>query len=150
MGGRLMGIFSRISSAFSSTREEKYNPQYSGTPLLYNTPQQKRMEKNYRNFARKRYQDNETAYKCITYIARNGSAIQPILYQDAAMEDTIDTHPVLDLLKKPNNEQSGVAYREALLSYKLLSGNAFQYVLRANPNQPPNELWPLRPDQVKI
>ena len=145
-----MGIFSRIASAFSPSREEKYNPQYSGTPYIYNTPQEKRMEKNYRNFAREGYQDNDTVYKCISYIARNGSAIQPILYQDQTMEETIDTHPVLDLLKKPNNEQSGVAYREALLSYKLLSGNAFQYVLRASPNQSPNELWPLRPDQTKI
>jgi HK97 family phage portal protein len=145
-----MNIFSRFASAFSSPKEEKFNPAYSGTPYIYNTPQEKRMEKNYRNFAREGYQDNDTVYKCISYIARNGSAIQPILYQDQTMEKTIDSHPILDLLKKPNNEQSGVAYREALLSYKLLAGNAFQYVLRANPNQPPNELWPLRPDQTKI
>ena len=145
-----MSIFSRISSAFSSPKEEKFNPVYSGTPYIYNTPQEKRMEKNYRNFAREGYQDNDTVYKCISYIARNGSAIQPILYKDATMEKEIDSHPVLDLLKKPNNENSGVAYREALISYKLLSGNAFQYVLRANPNQPPNEMWTLRPDQTKI
>lgn len=145
-----MSIFSRIASAFSPSREEKFNPEYSGTPFLYNTPQEKRMEKNFRNFAREGYQDNDTVYKCISYIARNGSAIQPILYQDETMEKTIDAHPVLDILKKPNNEQSGVAYREALLSYKLLSGNAFQYVLRANPNQAPSELWTLRPDQTKI
>ena len=145
-----MSIFSRISSAFSSSREEKYNPQYSGTPFLYNTPQEKRMEKNYRNFAREGYQDNDTVYKCISYIARNGAAIQPILYQDQSMEKTIESHAVLNLLKKPNNEQSGVSYREAVISYRLLSGNEFQYVLRAYPNQPPNELWTLRPDQVKI
>jgi HK97 family phage portal protein len=145
-----MGIFSRIASAFSSPKEEKFNPTYSGTPYIYNTPQEKRMEKNYRNFAREGYQDNDTIYKCISYIARNGSAIQPILYKDETMEKTIDSHPVLDLLKKPNNEQSGVAYREALISYKLLSGNAFQYVLRTNSNQPPNEMWTLRPDQTKI
>lgn len=145
-----MGIFSRIASAFAPAKEEKFNPAYSGTQYIYNTPQEKRMDKNYRNFAREGYQDNDTVYKCISYIARNGSAILPILYKDANMEEKIDSHPVLDILKNPNNEQSGVAYREALLSYKLLSGNAFQYVLRANSNQSPNELWTLRPDQTKV
>ena len=143
-----MGIIDRFLP-FIRQRETKMNPAYEGMIGYSNMPKPIRMDDNYRALAKEGYQ-NDTVYKCVSYIARNGGTIPPKLYKDASMQDEITEHPLLDLLNHPNNEKSGVKYREEVLSYKLLSGNSFQYAIRLNRAGPPAELWPLRPDLVEI
>ena len=57
---------------------------------------------------------------------------------------------MLDKLKRPNVEQSGVAYRKAVLGYYLVAGNSYQYAIRKGTQGPPDELWTLQPDKVEI
>src|SRR6266567_3325869 len=109
-----MGIRQRIS-AFFNPSEVKVNPAYMGMIGYSDTPKPVSMPKNYRAYAKQGYQDSDTLYKCISYIARNGAAIPPVLYSDATKKKKIEKHAVLDLLNRPNNEQSGVAYREACM-----------------------------------
>ncbi len=151
--GRMVHVVSlkqRFHAFFNPThtdwQEQKANPAYSGLVAYGNAPQPVTMPRNYRSFAKEGYTDN-TVWKCVGYISRNGGSIPPLLYTDETKQKKIEKHPLLDRLNKPNNEQSGVAYREACLAYKLISGNNFQYAIRAK-NGPPDELWCLRPDRV--
>ena len=143
-----MSLKQRIA-AFISPSRVKINPAYAGMISYMDAPQTLQTPRNYKSFAKEGY-GNDTVYKCVSYISRNGAAIPPKLYTDATMQTEITNHPLLNKLKAPNNEQSGVGYREACLAYKLLSGNNYQYALRAAKVGPPDELWALRPDKVEI
>jgi HK97 family phage portal protein len=136
--------------AFLHPERVKINPAYSGLIQYSDQPKAVTMPKNYKAYAKEGYRGNDTAFKCISYIARNGSAIPPVLYTDHTKQKKIEKHPLLDKLDKPNSEQSGVAYREAALAYKLLSGNSYQYAIRKGKIGAPDELWVLRPDLVSI
>lgn len=138
----------RRSTSLAVVTESKVNPVYQGMITYANTPQPFTMPKNYKAFSKEGYA-NDTVYKCVRYIAGNGAAIPPKLYTDRTKQKEITSHPLLDRLDRPNNEQSGVAYREAVLAYKLLAGNSYQYAIRAK-NGPPDELWTLRPDYMQI
>jgi HK97 family phage portal protein len=107
------------------------------------------MSNNFKTYVKEGYKNSDTLYKCVSYLVRNASAIPPVLFTDDTMTDRYKTHPILDKLKRPNPEQSGVAYREAVLGYKYLAGNSFQYAIRGK-NGMPDELWPLRPDRMEI
>lgn len=142
-------IWTRFASIFQP-REQKMNPMWQGL-IGYNAdhPNPVRMGKSYKSFVNEGYKQVDTLYKVVSYISRNGAAIPPILYTDETKQQRIDKHPLLDKLKRPNPEQSGVAYREAVLGFKLLAGNSFQYAIRAK-GKAPDELWPLRPDRVEL
>lgn len=136
-----------------SARQEKDNPNY----LQYQTydqagrlPQPVTMPKNYQSFAKEGYKGNDTAYKCVSYIARNAASVQFGLYSDRTLKTEIEAHAILDLLDTPNNEQSRADFIEACIGFLLIAGNAFQYSLRLQKNGPPAELWPLRPDLMNI
>ena len=139
-----MNIFSRVASFFT-----KSNPEWNNLTVYSDVPQAIRMSNNFKTYAKEGYKNSDTLYKCVSYLIRNGAAIPPVLYTDETMTKRIEKHPILDKLKRPNPEQSGVAYRESVLGYKYLAGNSFQYAIRAK-NGPPDELWPLRPDRMEI
>src|SRR5579859_3453047 len=134
--------------------EEKANPAFAGIVSYSDLPQPHSMPKNYRSYAQEGYRGCDTLYKCINYIITNGAAIPPILYTDDTKQKEIPSHPLLDKLKRPNIEQSGVAYRKAVLGYFLVAGNSYQYAIRpgkpGSVQGPPDELWTMQPDKVKI
>lgn len=144
-----MSLLDRIAALFTPS-QTKVNPAWQGAISYSDLPQPTRMLRNYKGYVKEGYKQVDTLYKCVSYIARNGAAIEPKLYTDRTCQKEIEKHPLLDKLRKPNNEQSGVAYREAVLGFKLLAGNSFQYAIRPSKNAPPTELWPLRPDRVEI
>lgn len=134
-------------------RQEKVNPLYEGLTIIDGMTQPRTMPKNYRNYAKEGYASNDTLYKVCNFGITNGAAIQPILYTSKAEVGKpngkkIDSHPLLDKLARPNPEQSGVFYRKSVLGYFLISGNAFQYAIRAAKSGPPDELWTLSPELV--
>ena len=53
----------------------------------------------------------------------------------------IPNHPFELLLRRPNPLQSRAEFIEATLSYYDLTGNAFWWMNRPNPQAPPDELW---------
>lgn len=110
------------------------------------------MPKNYRNFAREGYAGNDTLFKVVNFCLINGAAIPPVLYKDQhtlTKGNRIEKHALLDLLKRPNPEESGIFYRKSILGYFLISGNSFQYAIRTSKSGPPGELWTLPPDRVR-
>lgn len=132
---------------------QKANPLYQGMTVIDGMEQPRTMPKNYKNFAREGFASNDTLYKVVNYGITNGAAIQPVLYAKKSEVGKpngkrIDSHAILDKLAQPNPEQSGVFYRKSILGYFLISGNSFQYAIRAAKAGPPDELWTLSPELV--
>lgn len=117
--------------------------------MFADVPQPHSMTRNAKNYAAEGYAGNDTLFKCITYLVQNAAAIPPKLYTDATMQSEITSHPLLDKLARPNVEQDGVTYREAVLGWYFITGNSFQYAIRSGTSGPPDELWVLEATKVK-
>ena len=63
-------------------------------------------------------------------------------------DNELDNHPLISLLARPNPLQSGVEYFHSLVSYLLISGNA--YMIKDKETTAPTELYLLRPDRIHI
>ncbi|MDR3290236.1 MAG: phage portal protein [Rickettsiales bacterium] len=100
-------------------------------------------EKNYEIFAKEGYAKNAIVYKCINLIAKNAANV-PFLLYDKNKNKSIENHPLMQLLKKPNPSQNGVDFFESLYSYKLIAGNVYIQNIKQK------ELYLLRPDRVNI
>lgn len=132
----------------ASFRESKANPAYSGMTILSDMPVPHTMERNTRAYVKEGYGANDTIYKVVNYCITNGAAIPPRLYTNRTMQETIDSHPLLDKLDSPNPEWDGVFYREGILGWYLVTGNSFQYSIRKGTTGPPDELWTLEAQKV--
>ncbi len=100
---------------------------------------------DYSNLAKRGFMGNPIVYRCIRLISETAAAV-PLLSYEGVQE--CDNHPMLGLLRRPNNRQSGKEFMEALIGHLLVSGNA--YVERVRLNDTPKELHLLRPDRVKV
>lgn len=100
---------------------------------------------DYATMARKGYMSNPVVFRCIRLISETASAIPRLIYEDAR---ELDSHPMLDLLARPNPRQAGNELFETLFGHLLVSGNA--YVELVSIDDTPKELHTLRPDRVKV
>ena len=87
---------------------------------------------------------NAVAYRCVRMIAEAAASTPLTVRQDGAFAPE---HPVRRLLDRPNPEQSGPELLEALFGHLQTAGNAY---LEAAGEGPPEELWSLRPDRVRV
>lgn len=91
------------------------------------------------------YRKNAIVYRAVTLIAKSLASVPWLLYQG---DEEVDTHPLLDLLHKPNPLQGGSLLMESLVSSLLLSGNA--YLEAVSGKTAPSELYVLRSDRVRV
>lgn len=111
----------------------------------FNTPQWG--SARYDRLAKEGHNANVWVYACINAIATSSADIPLLLYERKGKEKIeIDEHPLLDLLKKPNEFQSGRELREEWARYLLLSGRSFIEKTQGFSNIA--ELWALRPDWI--
>lgn len=108
--------------------------------------------------AKEGYIENATAYACINCLTTAMAGI-PWKVERKLKNGTrrpYDTHPLLDLLAKPNRSQSGSEYAEAEASYYLIGGNAYTILTgwpvdESRPlTKPPTSLVLAHPSLVKI
>ena len=105
---------------------------------------------NYQSFSNEGYIRNITAHRCIEMRATTTAGIPWHLYKNGNKKKRIDTHPLLDLLKRPNlNESQGMFLRRVVAFYAL-SGNSYIYASRVSRQPEPLELWALRPDRMSV
>lgn len=107
--------------------------------------------RDYKSFADEGYRKNIIAYRAINEVSVSISQIQWLLYvtDNAGNKKEIINHPLKDLLKRPNEEQGGAAFFEAIAGFYQISGNA--YVETVGPdNKEPTELHTLRPDRMQV
>lgn len=91
------------------------------------------------------FTENPVGFRCVKLISEAAAAL-PLVCQDA--ETRYETHPVLDILARPNAAQGRAELLEALYGQLLLTGNA--YVEAVAGVGMPVELHILRSDRVSV
>jgi HK97 family phage portal protein len=109
------------------------------------------MARDYGRFAEEAYIRNVIAHRAVQMVAEGAASVPFALYaiDPEGNRRRITQHPLLKLLARPNPITSGQALRQQLFSYRLIAGNAYLQAV-APRQQPPHELYALRPDRVSI
>jgi len=101
--------------------------------------------RDYAGLARQGFMMNPVVHRSVRMIAEAAAAAPWLLYAGGA---ELERHPALDLLRRPNGRQSGVALMETLYGHLLISGNAYAEMTEAGADA--RELHALRPDRVSV
>ncbi len=101
--------------------------------------------RDYASLARNGFEKNIIAYRCVRMIAE-AAASAPL--KACLSDQVLSDHPLLALLKKPNNEQSGTELLETLYGFLQTSGNG--YLEAVSLDGVLRELHVLRPDRMKV
>ncbi len=89
---------------------------------------------------------NPVAFRAVKMIAEAAAAL-PVLCKDS--ERRYETHPVLELIRRPNPGQGRAELLEALYGFLLLSGNAYVEAVPGS-GAMPGELHVLRSDRMAL
>ena len=107
--------------------------------------------RDYGNLADEGYEKNVIAYRSVTEVARGIASVPWQLFsqgRDKREQITDESHPLLKLLRRPNPLMGAGEFMEAAASFLLIAGNS--YLERVPDNGNPTELYPLRPDRMKV
>ena len=75
---------------------------------------------NLQAYAKEGYAQNPTIYSCISLIA---DAFGSVPLQVKVNDEVQESHPLLDLLERPNPDEGGNEFRTAAASWITLTGN---------------------------
>lgn len=101
--------------------------------------------RDYAALSREGFAKNPIVYRSVRLIGEAAASVPLLLYQGT---DELSEHPLLDLLSRPNAQESGPDFLEAVYGHLLASGNA--YLEQVAVEDVPRELYALRPDRVKV
>lgn len=109
------------------------------------------MKREYRKFAEEAYQKNVVAYRCISELSMSASQAPWLLHRVDSSGNKVEVsdHPLLALMNRPNPQQGGSAFIEAVTGYYNISGNTYIEGL-APTGKAPMELNTLRPDRMAV
>jgi len=105
-------------------------------------------DSSYGTYASLAFGRNELAYSCIMFKARTLPQGVLRVYTPNQVEP-LDDHRLRRLIEQPNPTTDETAFLMLSIVYLDLSGNSFWLIVRDKENRP-TELWPLRPDLVRI
>ncbi len=130
-------------------------PRHTGPVQLvnsaaYNTPQWDMLDLE--SFAQYGFGLNAIIYAAIMYKVRSLSAAPLRAYTgDMAKPELLpDTHPLAQLIARPNKYQSALEFDALNTVFYNLSGNAYIYFMRPRPNALPTAIYTFRPDRMYI
>jgi HK97 family phage portal protein len=105
--------------------------------------------RDYAALAREGYTRNAIVFRAVRVTAESVGALSFLLHEGAAEHDT---HPLLDLIARPNPRQDGPSFLENIAAHLLLAGNAYIEAVGIDGEAGPNvrELYTLRPDRMKV
>ena len=116
-----------------------------GTPLALGGAGLRPEGQSYAALSRRGYQGNPVAHRCVRLVAETAAAVPLVAY---AGDREVPDHPLARLLARPNPLMAGPDFFEALYCHLALDGNAFVEVVTVAGEV--RELYPLRPDRVRI
>jgi HK97 family phage portal protein len=106
---------------------------------------------NWRELANKGYMENPDIFACISLLQKTCAGIDLHLY---SLDDDkeIDKHPLINLIRRPNPEQSYQAWMEDIVGDFFYSGNCFIEKVGPykNKTSQPRELWTLPPYRMHV
>jgi HK97 family phage portal protein len=105
--------------------------------------------RDYAALAREGYGKNAIVYRSARLVAEGVGSVSYLLYEGAA---ELTSHPLLDLIARPNPRQDGATFLESLASHLVLAGNAYIEAVGVGGAQDNTvrELYALRPDRMKV
>jgi HK97 family phage portal protein len=105
--------------------------------------------RDYAALSREGYTKNAIVHRAVRLTAESIGALSFVLYDGAAERDT---HPLLDLIARPNPRQDGASFLESVASHLLLAGNAYieAVSIAGEGAADVRELYALRPDRMKV
>ena len=101
--------------------------------------------RDYAAFAREGFMQNAIVYRSVRMIAEAAASIPLLLYEG---DTEIETHPLLDLIRRPSLDHTGIDFLEAWYGFLLVAGNAYAEAVAINGEI--RELHILRPDRMKV
>ena len=107
---------------------------------------------DFRTYVEKGYNINSLIYDAITFKARCISQVRLRVYKGTEDDPELQpiTHPLYQLVKRPNEFQSFTAFQKLLDIYYNISGNAYVLLDRGGDDGIPKAMYTLRPDRVWI
>ena len=119
--------------------------------LILNLDLQTSTHRSYPQLVQESFGMNSLAFRAISMLAESVATVPILLYQrDATGDDTeVPSHPLLDVMARPNSAESGRQFRAALTADLKTAGEAFILKLAASNNRRV-ELHLLRPDLVTV
>lgn len=139
----------QAASAGDEAREEKATPPNGRPPnplfSLHTPGAPVWTDTGYSALARHAYCKNPVAFRAVRLIAESAASVKLVL---RSQEREYADHWLLDLLNQPRAHLSRTSLIETLAAHLLLEGNA--YLLAAFTDGKPTELYPLRPDRVRV
>lgn len=101
--------------------------------------------RDYQAFAREGFMQNPIVYRSVRMVAEAAASIPLLLYEG---DQEHDSHPLLDLIARPNPVQTSADFFESWYGYLLVAGNA--YAESVSLNGEIRELHALRPDRMTV
>ena len=141
-----MAIFDNIKNFFKTTKDKKQLPSGNSMAMRNSVNYAQGNRYSYDDLVKEGYENNAIAYRCINEISQGAAGVRLKLMRG---KNTIEDHPLLDLLDRPSPTKGYVELFESLYSFLLLSGNSY-LISTGNDGSPPQEMYCLRPDRVKI
>ncbi len=135
-------MFTKLKSLLAGEQKR-----FAAAPLIsiHNVGRPQWTPRNYASLAREGFAGNAIGYRCVRMVAEAASSVPLLVYEG---DTEVSTHAFLQLLAKPNPQQSGREFLESVFGFLLVAGNS--YVEASSLDGTPRELVALRPDRVKV
>ena len=117
----------------------------SGTIALYVAGRPAWTPRDYGALAREGFERNAVVHRAVRLVAEAAASLALTLTENGR---SMDAHPLLDLLSRPNPRESGQRFLESVYGHLLVSGNA--YVQAVLVEDEAKELYALRPDRMRV
>lgn len=101
--------------------------------------------RDYAAFAREGFMVNPIVYRSVRMIAEAAASVPLLLYEGSFEHET---HPLLDVIRRPNAGQTSADFFESWYGYLLVSGNAYAEAVAIDGDV--REIHALRPDRMLI
>lgn len=108
-------------------------------------------EEDFAKFAEESYRNNVYAYRAMVIVSNAMAGLQWLLFKKNARgkKTEVESHPILDLMRKPQPRKGGAAFMFECEAFTLICGNNY-IVAVGGKTSAPTELWNLRPDRVQV
>jgi HK97 family phage portal protein len=106
--------------------------------------------RDYERLTTSGYQYNSDVYSCVNLIIRSAKQIPWMVLSKEGGKEVSNNHPLLKLLRKPNEQDTESDFKEKALGYLLLSGNSYIERSGGSEGTPPAFLYAHRPDRIRV
>jgi len=144
---RAFFMLNRLKTFLRPSETKSVRP--AGLVAFETAAQARWTQRNYAALARAGYTRNAIVYRAVRLIAESVGSLCFVLYDGT---DERDTHPLLDLVRRPNPRQDGASFLESVTSHLLLAGNAYIEAvgIDGDGGTQVRELYALRPDRIRL